>query len=375
MAGSRRHGDGWRHAAVLIMKGRRAKGQQDRSAEAPERRSAEVLKRGAARFALLGLLFLTACGSEDPSRSATGAPAQGKAQPASASAFPRTVVDGAGRSITLPSPPRRIVSQTLATDEVLFSIVDPARIVGVSTLARDPAYSNVVKQATALGAPAITSAEQVLTLRPDLVFVATFSRSEIVAVLAQSGAPVYRFGAFDRLDDVKANIRRLGEAVGADAEAARLTATMDQRLAAVAARRARASGPAPRILSWGPSGFTAGAGTTFDDIVRAAGAVNIVAAEGIKGFPRISAEQVLAWQPDFIVVGINRGEREAVERALKENPAIAATRAMRAGRLIFLENHSLLAISHYVVDAVEALAAALETPVSPQPGDAAGDAQ
>ena len=176
----------------LIMKGRRAEGQ-DRSAEAQERRSAEVLKRGAARFALLGLLFLTACRSEDPSRSATGAPAQGKPQPASASAFPRTVVDGAGRSITLPSPPRRIVSQTLATDEVLFSIVDPARIVGVSTLARDPAYSNVVKQATALGAPAITSAEQVLTLRPDLVFVATFSRSEIVAVLAQSGAPVYRF--------------------------------------------------------------------------------------------------------------------------------------------------------------------------------------
>jgi iron complex transport system substrate-binding protein len=349
--------------------------QKSGRAEAQQRRRAEVQKRGVARFALLAMLLVAACQPGSQSNGATPAtPAAGKPPAASPSAFPRTVVDGAGRTITLSSPPRRIVSQTLATDEVLFSIVDPARIVGVSTLARDPAYSNVVKQATALGAPAITSAEQVLTLRPNLVFVATFSRAEIVALLEQSGAPVYRLAGFDRLEDVKANIRRIGEAVGADAEAARLIATMDQRLAAVATRRARAPGPAPRVLSWGPSGFSAGAGSTFDDIVRAAGAVNILATEGIKGFPRISAEQVLAWQPDFIVVGINPGEREAVERALKANPAIAATRAMRTRRLVFLENHSLLAVSQYMVDAVEALAAALETAAAPQPGDAAGDA-
>lgn len=314
--------------------------------------------RFVARAAFVGLLFLTGCGGQ-----ASRPPETPPATTAS-SGFPREVVDGAGRHLRLAALPRRIVSQTLGTDELLFAMIDRSRIVGVSTLARDPAYSNVVDQAERLGAPAITNAEQVLSLRPDLVFVASFSRAELVTVVEQGGAPVYRFANFDRLEDIKANIRRLGEAVGADAEAARLVTTMEERLAAVAARRARATGPPPRVLSWSPSGFTAGVGTTFDDIVRAAGAVNVVSEHGLKGFPQLSAEQVLAWQPDFILVGVNPGERETVLRALKENPAIAATRAMRSGRLVFMENRALLSVSHFVVDAVEALAAAIEAPVT-----------
>ena len=318
--------------------------------------------RVVARLALLGLLFLTACraGESGPRDAASAAP-----RAALPAGFPREVVDAAGRRLTLAAPPRRIVSQTLGTDELLFAMIDHARIVGVSTLARDPAYSNVVEQATRLGAPAITSAEQVLALRPDLVFVASFSQAELVSLVEQGGAPVYRFANFERLDDIRANIRRLGEVVGAEAEAARIVATMDERLAAVVARRSRRTGQRPpRVLSWSPSGFTAGAGTTFDDIVQAAGAVNVVAAEGLKGFPRLSAEQVLAWQPDAIVVGVNPGERESVLRTLKENPAIAATRAMRSGSVVVIENRALLAVSHYVVDAVEALAAALDAPVT-----------
>jgi ABC-type hemin transport system substrate-binding protein len=69
---------------------------------------------------------------------------------------------------------------------------------------------------------------------------------------------------------------------------------------------------------------------------------------------------VLAWQPDYLLAGINPGEREAVLRALQDNPAIAATEAMRHGRLVFMENRALLTVSHHVVDAVEALAAALD---------------
>jgi ABC-type hemin transport system substrate-binding protein len=69
---------------------------------------------------------------------------------------------------------------------------------------------------------------------------------------------------------------------------------------------------------------------------------------------------VLTWQPDFILVGINPGEREAILSKLKENPAIAATRAMRAGRLVIMPNRALLSTSHHVVDAVELLAAAFD---------------
>jgi iron complex transport system substrate-binding protein len=305
------------------------------------------------RFVIVFLSLVAAC--------APAPPADASRESGERTAgFPRRVVDASGRAIDLPAAPQRIVSQTLGTDELLIAMVDHQRIVGVSTLARNPAYSNVVKEVSALPAPAIMNAEQVIRLRPDLVFVASFSRAEIVTVLEASGAPVYRFANFDRLDDVRANIRRVGEAVGAEAAAATLIHTMDERLARIKARRAHAAGAPPRVLSYSASGFTAGAGTTWDDIVHGAVAINVAATEGLKGFPRISAEQVLAWQPDYLVAGVDPGEQEAVLRRLRDNPAIAATAAVKAGRVIFIDNRAYLSVSHHVVDAVEALADALD---------------
>lgn len=304
---------------------------------------------------VVGLSWVAGCGSPPPS----APPAAGARDASAVAGFPRRVVDASGHVIVLQAPPRRIVSQTLGTDEMLFAMVDRARVAGVSTLARDPAYSSIAAEVSATSLPAITTSEQVIALRPDLVFVATFSRAELVEVLRASGAPVYRFGNFDRLSDVRANVLRLGEAVGSEAAAEKMVAAMDRRLAAIKARRAHAQSSPPRVLSY-TGGFTAGASTTFDDIVRNSIAVNVAAEQGLKGFPKISAEQVLRWQPDFLVAGVGPGEGPALLRRLRDDPAIAATRAMKAGRVILIDNRALLSVSHHVVDAVDALAAALE---------------
>ena len=272
-------------------------------------------------------------------------------------AFPRTVVDGAGRSIRLAARPARIVSQTLASDEILFALVAPERLVGLSTLARDPKYSNVVAEASRHPAPAIESAEDVLRLRPDLVIVATYSRAEVVETLSATGAPVYRLANSDDIDGIMTAIGRLGEAVGEPAAAARLVAGMRERLAAVAARRA--AKPPLRVLSYS-GGFTAGRGTSFDDIVRRAGAINEAAARGIEKFPKLSPEQVLAWNPDVLVSGVLPGEDEAVRRRLTTSPGVGATTAVRRGQIVLLETRTLLAVSQYTVDAVETLAARLD---------------
>jgi iron complex transport system substrate-binding protein len=271
--------------------------------------------------------------------------------------FPRTVIDGAGRSIRLAAKPVRIVSQTLASDEMLFAIVAPERLVGLSTLARDPKYSNVVAEAATHPAPSIESAEDVVRLRPDLVFVATYSRAEVAETLEATGAPVYRLANFDDLDGVMANVERLGEAVGEPEAAARVVADMRRRLAAVEARRA--GKPRPRVLSFS-GGFTAGRGTSFDDIVRRAGGVNEAAARGLEQFPKLSPEQVLAWNPDVLVAGALPGEAEAVRRRLATAPGPAGTTAGRRGQIVIIEMRKLLAVSQYVVEAVETLAGELD---------------
>jgi iron complex transport system substrate-binding protein len=275
-------------------------------------------------------------------------------------AFPRVVRDGSGAAIRLEARPRRIVSQTLATDEILFALGLQARLVGASSLARDEAYSNVVAEASSSGVPSVSDAEQILRLTPDLVFVASYSRAEVVRLLGASGAPVYRFTNFERLEDIEANIRRVGEVTGDEAAAERLVAAMRDRLRRIAARHPSAAAARPRVLSYSASGFTAGKNTLFDEIVRHAGGLNVAAEHGLTGFPRIGAEQALAWDPDYLVAGFSRDQKTMVRARLLANPAVASTRAARSDRIVLLDNRALLSTSHHIVHAIEELARVLD---------------
>jgi iron complex transport system substrate-binding protein len=256
--------------------------------------------------------------------------------------------------MTIKAPPQRIVSMTLSTDEILLAICSTTRITGFSALALDPKYSNIVAEARASAKPIVENAEQILRIEPDLVFVASYSRAETVEQLEAAGATVFRFANFISIEDIKQNIRTVGYAVGEDERAEELVAQMERDLSGIRAR-VSPDNQRPRILSYSADGYTAGRNTLFDDIARAAGAINVAAEQGLEGFPRISAEQVAAWQPDFIIAGADAGQHEETRRRLLENPAVATTNAARGGKIILVDNRSFLTVSQYVVRAVGAL--------------------
>jgi len=269
--------------------------------------------------------------------------------------FPRELRDALGESLMIQREPQRIVSQTLGTDEILLAICSPERIVALSNLAEDGNYSNIVEQARQVPGRTTEGAERILQLKPDLVFVASYNRAETVELLKASKAPVFRFANFDSITDIKSNIRTVGYATGNTAAAERIIRRMDEDLAAIRARIPRGASPV-RVMSYDQLGYTAGTNTIFDDVVRAASAVNVSAEQGIKSFAKISSEKILEWQPDFLITSANRGKEKIVHDRLLEDPAVASSKAGRAGRIIVIDNRHFLTVSHYVVRGVEDLA-------------------
>lgn len=304
-----------------------------------------------ALLALIALASLMACRN-------AGHLKRAEAVEPSGAGFPRMLLDGGGSEITIKTRPVRIVSQTLGTDEILWAICQRERIVGVSKIGLEPKYSPIADELRAANVTPVFDAEEILRLQPDLVFVASYSLAETVESLKASGATVFRFANFDSIEAIQRNIRLVGQAIGEEGNAEKLIERMDADLSAVKARIPAGIKP-PRVLSYYPSGDTAGADTSFDAIAQAAGAVNVAAEKGLRGFPKISAEQVAEWRPDFIIRGATRATAAEARKQLLDNPVIATTEAARNGRIVTLDNRYLLSVSHHVARAVSELADAL----------------
>ncbi|HEY6404375.1 MAG TPA: ABC transporter substrate-binding protein [Blastocatellia bacterium] len=283
------------------------------------------------------------------------APADSPTSVPAARTFPRELRDAKGETLTLPREPQRIVSQTLGTDEILLAICPPERVAALSHLAEDENYSNAVGAARRIPNRTTEGPEQILQFNPDLIFVASYSRAETVELLKASKAPVFRFANFDSIADIKSNIRTAGYATGTDDAAEKLVQKMDEDLAAIRARVPKSESPL-RVMSYDRPGYTAGSNTLFDDVVRAAGAANICAEQGIKGFAKINSEKILEWQPDFLITGAIRGKEKSVRDRLLEDPAVANSKAGRAGRIIVIDNRHFLTVSQHIVGFVEDLA-------------------
>ncbi len=219
-------------------------------------------------------------------------------------AFPKAATDPAGHAVVLAAPPKRIVSLSLAADETLVALVAPARIAGLTRYVDDPTVSALAGKAPKGPARASGEPEQLLSLRPDLVIASSFTRPEAIALVEGAGVPVIGMGTLGSFDAIVASILMMGNAVDESAQAHALAGGLEARVRAVEAR-----GEAPsarrRVLFW-DGGFTYGAGTLEDTMVRLAGGQNVAA--DLQGAVGLTEEAAMALRPDLIVVPI-AGER------------------------------------------------------------------
>ena len=250
------------------------------------------------------------------------------------------------------SPPSRIVSMTLGTDEILADLVPAERVLGVTCLVDDPEISNVPGRYPAR-IPRLRDidAERIIDLNADLVCVAPYNSADFLKVIERSGLATYRNEANDSIDAIETGILALGDRVGERARAETIVGGMRTRRARVA-ERLRGIAHRPRVLYWS-AGFTAGKGSTIDDIIREAGGVNL-AAERDQASAEISPEQVIAADPDFVLS--SRWSADERNSAIENHPLLRSLRAVAEKRVIAIEARYLTTVSQFVVEGEERLA-------------------
>ena len=191
--------------------------------------------------------------------------------------------------------PQRIASIYLCSDQLLLRLADRDRIVSLNRFAADPSLSNMVEATR--GIPLNRGrAEEILPLEPDLVLAGTFTAPATKALLRRLGIPVVELTVEGDFDDIRANIRRVAEALGETARSEALIAEFDRRLGSVAP----ASADRPSLLLYRFGGYSQGHNTLSDAIFARAGFDNY-AATRLDGVGRLSLEGILADPPDAIL--------------------------------------------------------------------------
>jgi len=235
--------------------------------------------------------------------------------------------------------PQRWVSAGGALSEWISELGGEPRLVGVDTTSQHPAS---LKALPSVGYQRQLSAEGILSLHPDvLVGTEEMGPPPVLAQVRKAGVPVELFSSQADLAAVDENLKHLGTLLGAEDKAAQLVAGYHQQLEALQSqvRQARQQHQAPGVLLLvghaGAKPLIAGQGTAGDWVLRQAGGRNLAEHQGYKNF---SNEALAALDPDVVVFSDRAlsGE-QALQALLKENPALAASRAVRDKRLVSLD--------------------------------------
>ena len=210
----------------------------------------------------------------------------------------RLARDQAGRTVSVPDNPLRVVSLAPSITEIVFALGEGDRLKGVTQHCDFPADAQSLPK---IGSYVHPDLERIVALKPDLcIAVRDGNPGNVVAELEALGIPVYAVDPRN-LDTAVDTVLEVGQLLNATTKAQHLANEMRARIERVKVRVA-GTGRRPRVffqIGTAPI-VSAGTNTVINELIVAAGGQNL--AEGPASYPLFSREQVLALQPEVIII-------------------------------------------------------------------------
>jgi iron complex transport system substrate-binding protein len=258
------------------------------------------------------------------------------------------VTDEAGRMVTVPDHPHRIISLVPNITDDVFALGGGADVVAISDFVEYPAEA---KSKPSVGTITDPSVEKILSLHPDLVLGTPHANNQALLDRLQAvGIAVYLVDPHG-VAGILHSLRDIGNAIGRDREAEATVSILTQRIDAV---RARVKGkPVVSVflpVSYDPV-FTIGRGSFITEMIALAGGRSITDDIG-QEWPQISMETVIARAPEALLM-LRDGNMTLT--GLKERPGWSTLPAVRAGRVYYYDRRMDFP-SPIAIDALEDLA-------------------
>lgn len=235
--------------------------------------------------------------------------------------------------------PQRWVSAGGSLSEWVVELGGEGKLVGVDTTSLHPAS---LKALPSVGYQRQLAAEGILALRPEVLLgTEEMGPPPVLAQLAAAGVKVETLSAEADLHALHGNLQRIGSLLGDEAHAEGVFSAYQARLNEQAewVAKAQADGKTPSVLLLlghaGSSPMAGGQDTAAAWMIEHAGGKNLTTHDGYKA---LSTEALLALDPEVVIFADRRlSGDEAKQALLKQNPALASTKAGKEGRLVAID--------------------------------------
>ena len=210
-----------------------------------------------------------------------------------------TVVDDAGRRVTLARPAQRVISMAPHVTELLFAAGGGARIVGAMNYSD---YPQAARSIPLIGSNSQIDLERVIAMKPDLLIVwQSGNTARQIAQLQSLGIPVFHSEP-RKLDEVATSLLRFGQLLGTEQTAQAAAAQYRAKLAALQTRYGKRPPVTVFYQAWDSPLYTLNGEQIASDAITLCGGTNIFA--GLKTIaPQVSVEAVVQADPEAIVGG------------------------------------------------------------------------
>ena len=267
---------------------------------------------------------------------------------------PLQVKDEVGREMTLPFPPKRIVSLAPNITEILFSLGLDEEIVGVSIHCNFPEKA---KNKVRVGSYISLDFEKVTSLKPDLIIATGVGNTrDMVDRLGKLGFQTYVIYP-KNFEDILKSIAHIGQVVNREKEARMIIEGMRKRSQRVIELTKGLPRPKVFIQIGDAPVVTVGQGSFADDLIRLAGGENIAKKEK-EVYPRFGMEEILKRSPEVIVIS-SMNPKGDYQKILQEWTRWKTIPAVKNGRIHLIDSDLLDRPSPRIIDGLEELARVL----------------
>lgn len=249
----------------------------------------------------------------------------------------RTITDMDNRTVTIPSEVRTVVitccggaAQELAVLGVGDRVVAQPRQCTTERLCIVvPGYRTTPD----VGSFDNVNVEEILKLNPDVVIGSVYAETGNARIEA-TGVPVVRvLTGRAGVEELKQEFLMLGQVFGREERAERLVAYWDETLTRIEAKLTDIPEEERKRVYYmnGAPLKTDGRGAWGDDMIQAAGGINVAGEIDQKSGSQISAEELVQWDPDVIYAQSSMMDYSSPAAAFVANPQFETIQAVRDG--------------------------------------------